>query len=115
MSADTRIVIMGCAPNRRENQSLSYNYDTIKWKWTQFPECGVCGHIFWQIGYFVILSAAKNLDFSVASARFFAAIRMTELARKFGHTQCGNIGAKGVGKEEDMCQMALELIQIPLI
>ncbi len=46
----------------------------------------VCGHIFWQIGYFVILSAAKNLDFSVASARFFAALRMTELARKFGHT-----------------------------
>ncbi len=47
----------------------------------------MCGHIFWQIGYFVILNAAKNLDFSVASARFFAAFRMTELARKFGHTQ----------------------------
>ncbi len=46
----------------------------------------VCGHIFWQIGNSVILSAAKNLVFLAAWARFFAALRMTDLARKNGRT-----------------------------
>ncbi|MCD4728243.1 MAG: hypothetical protein K8R46_11305 [Pirellulales bacterium] len=35
---------------------------------------------------FVILSAAKNLAYPAASARFFAALRMTEPARKSGRT-----------------------------
>ncbi len=57
----------------------------------------VCGHIFWQIGNSVILSAAKNLVFLAARARFFAALRMTDLARKNGRTRQEPLFDRGRG------------------
>ncbi len=74
-----------CSPLRRfltRRRRLKPRISVPGWK----PVVRVCGKILWQLGHFVILSAAKNLVFPVARARFFAALRMTELARKFGRT-----------------------------
>ncbi len=79
---------------RMENNAAVYAVGSGTYRFTAIMPVPITvrGHIFWQIGNSVILNAAKNLVFLAARPRFFAALRMTDLARKYGRTP-GNADA----------------------